>query len=163
MQNIHWREYQMDNGKPKGSAVDECPFCQIIGTDGPSNLIVENGRALAIAEGYFREGHCNVITKRHMTSMSEMTEDEWRDVTALVAEVSKALEIKYECEKTYLLSIGDQVSHLHFHLIPKHKDLCSMGVYCFEALFEAEGQRNSSEADQNLLADEIRAQLSGSS
>ena len=55
--------------------------------------------------------------------------------------VSRALEQQYNCEKTYLLSIGDQVEHLHFHLIPKHKDKCSMGVYCFGKLWEAEGVR----------------------
>jgi histidine triad (HIT) family protein len=137
--------------------VDECPFCVLTGSDDLSNLILENDLALAIAEGYFREGHCTVIAKRHITSISEMTEDEWRDVTALIAEVSKALETKYQCDKTYLLSIGDKVNHLHFHLIPKHKDLCSMGVYCFHALFEAEGERYPCEAEQKILADEIRS------
>jgi histidine triad (HIT) family protein len=137
--------------------VDECPFCALTGSDDLSNLILENDLALAIAESYFREGHCTVITKRHITSISEMTEDEWHGVTALIAEVSRALETKYQCDKTYLLSIGDLVNHLHFHLIPKHKDLCSMGNYCFHALFAAEGERNPSKAEQKILADEIRS------
>jgi diadenosine tetraphosphate (Ap4A) HIT family hydrolase len=143
----------------KGTVVDDCLFCQLIEKNDLWGLISENDRAVASAEGYFREGHCMVITKRHITSISEMTKDEWSDVTALIATVSKTLEAKYECEKTYLLSIGDQVSHLHFHLIPKHKDLCSMGEYCFHALFKAEGERSPSEMEQKLLADEIRERM----
>ena len=123
------------------------------------NLIAENDHAFATADGYFREGHCTVVLKKHICSISEIPEDQFPSVFSLIARVSRALEKKYDCEKTYLLSIGDQVNHLHFHLIPKHKDKCSMGKYCFTALFEAEGRRSPSDSDRILLANEVKELL----
>jgi diadenosine tetraphosphate (Ap4A) HIT family hydrolase len=120
------------------------------------NLILENRHAKAVVSDYFREGHCTVILKKHKKSISEINTNEYNSIFELIVKVSKALEKKYNCEKTYLLSVGDQVEHLHFHLIPKHKDKCSMGVYCFLKLFEAEGERKPSEAKLKTLADDIK-------
>jgi diadenosine tetraphosphate (Ap4A) HIT family hydrolase len=122
-----------------------------------SNLILENRHAKALFEDYFREGHCTVILKKHKKSISEVDLDEYNSISELIIKVSRALEKKYNCEKTYLLSIGDQVEHVHFHLIPKHKDKLSMGEYCFVKLFEAEGKRNTPAAELQILADEIKS------
>ena len=136
--------------------MNECFFCGLTRKGNVGNLIAENHDAFATADGHFREGHCTVIVKKHIESVSQMTEDQFHSVFSLITTVSKALEKKYVCEKTYLLSIGDQVSHLHFHLIPKHRDKCSMGRYCFAALFESEGRRNPSDSERSLLAKEVR-------
>ena len=66
------------------------------------------------------------------------------------------MELKFEAEKTFLLSIGDIVEHLHFHLIPKHKNKCSMGDYCFQKPFESEGERKPTESDKIRLAEDIK-------
>jgi diadenosine tetraphosphate (Ap4A) HIT family hydrolase len=89
--------------------------------------------------------------------MSEMDMDEYKSVSELILKVSKALEKKYDCEKTYLLYIGDALEHIHFHLIPKHKDLKSLGYYCFGKLWEAEGKRETPEAERKARAKEIKA------
>jgi diadenosine tetraphosphate (Ap4A) HIT family hydrolase len=122
-----------------------------------NNLILENEHAKALFEDYFREGHCTIVLKKHKISVSEIDLNEYKSIYELIIKVSKALEKKYNCEKTYLLSIGDQVEHIHFHLIPKHKDKCSMGEYCFIKLFEAEGKRNTPASQLHILANEIRS------
>jgi diadenosine tetraphosphate (Ap4A) HIT family hydrolase len=137
----------------------ECVFCELVDKDHLSNLILENDHALAIADNYFREGHCNVILRRHIKSVSELEQEEYNSIFVLINKVSTALEKKYDCEKTYLLSIGDKVNHLHFHLIPKHKDKCSMGMYCFERLFEIEGERKPAASERDMLANEIKKLL----
>lgn len=133
-----------------------CVFCDLMSKKNLKNLILENRHAKAVVSDYFREGHCTVILKKHKKSISEINTNEYNSIFELIVKVSKALEKKYNCEKTYLLSVGDQVEHLHFHLIPKHKDKCSMGVYCFLKLFEAEGERKPSEAKLKTLADDIK-------
>ena len=120
------------------------------------NVIEENKSAIGIASDYFREGHCCVIVKHHIKSVSELSTDEYTDIFHIIKRISKALEYKYNTDKTYLLSIGDQVDHFHIHLIPKHKDKCSMGVYCFGKLFEAEGERKPTLEEQVSLRDELR-------
>jgi diadenosine tetraphosphate (Ap4A) HIT family hydrolase len=133
-----------------------CIYCEMMAKKNLNNLILENKHAKALFEDYFREGHCTVILKKHKKSISEIDIDEYNSISELIIKVSKALEKKYNCEKTYLLSIGDQVEHIHFHLIPKHKDKCSMGVYCFGKLHEAEGKRNTPASQLRILANEIR-------
>jgi len=134
-----------------------CIYCDKMAKNNLNNLILENTHAKALFEDYFREGHCTVILKKHKKSISEIELDEYNSISELIIKVSRALEKKYNCEKTYLLSIGDQVEHIHFHLIPKHKDKCSMGEYCFVKLFEAEGKRNTPAAELQILADEIKS------
>ena len=137
--------------------MSECGFCDFIKKDQMDHLILENTHALAIADNFFREGHCNVILKRHIKSVSALEKEEYHSIFDLIKKVSTALEKKYDCEKTYLLCIGDKVNHLHFHLIPTHKDKCSMGMYCFERLFEVEGERKPTASERNKLADEIKS------
>ena len=134
----------------------DCIFCDRMKNSKFKNIIIENKKAIAIFEGYFREGHCTVILKDHKKSISELRKNEYNSIFELINKVSRALEKKYNAEKTYLLSIGDQVEHLHFHLIPKHKNKCSMGVYCFGKLFEAEGEKKPSDLELNTLTKEIK-------
>lgn len=134
--------------------MNECVFCQkkIVSDD---LVIKRNANAIARVGNYFREGHCVVILKEHKKSVSELNEDEFKDIFILIKTISNAIEKIYNVEKTYVLSIGDKVEHLHFHLIPKHKDKCSMGVYCFEKLFEAEGAMKKSIDENKELRNKI--------
>ena len=135
--------------------MDDCTYCRIIDNKSVNNIIAENDHAICFAESYFREGHCSVVLKRHVSSVSELTSGEYIQLFSLVKTISNALETKYNVDKTYLLSIGDQVDHFHMHLIPKHNDKCSMGIYCFGALFEAEGKRNPTKEEQELLKNDL--------
>lgn len=136
--------------------MESCPFCELAEKENVNNLIAENRYAKAIFDDELREGHCTIVLKKHKKSISEINLNEYKSISELFIKVSKALEKKYDCEKTYLLSIGDQVEHIHFHLIPKHKDMCSMGVYCFEKLWEAEGRRKTPESEVNAIAADIK-------
>lgn len=82
---------------------------------------------------------------------------EYNSISELIIKVSKALEKKYGCGKTYLLFISDQVEHIYFHLIPKHKEKCSMGIYCFVKFYEAEGTRNTPASVLHMLANAIKS------
>jgi diadenosine tetraphosphate (Ap4A) HIT family hydrolase len=142
--------------------MEGCPTCENWGKE-RSNTILENELARASFSDYFREGHCVVTVKRHMISPSSMTPEEHVAVFDLISRVSAALEKKYSARKTYLLVIGDsdKFQHLHFHLIPKHRGLPSMGVYTFQKLAEVEPTRNTPESEKKALADELRGMIEG--
>ena len=139
--------------------MNDCYFCNMIEKNQIDNLIIENDYAFATGENYFREGHCTVVVKKHIESISDIESDGYFSVFDLIKKVSKALEKKYDCEKTYLLSIGDEVNHLHFHLIPKHKDKSSMGVYCFQKLVETEGKPEPSDSEKSLLVNQLKGYI----
>jgi diadenosine tetraphosphate (Ap4A) HIT family hydrolase len=137
-----------------------CPTCEKWGKNHP-NKIIENAFARASFSDYFREGHCVVSVKRHMVSLSSMNPEEYSAVFDLITRVSRALEKKYNTSKTYLLAIGDsdKFQHLHFHLIPKHNNLPSMGVYCFKKLAEVEPVRNTPDNEKKLIASELKSMI----
>ncbi len=141
-----------------GLNMEGCRDCEMIQKADATNIILQNEHALALTVDTFREGHCLVYLKRHVISVSAVEPYEYNSFFDLIAKVSKALEKKYSTRKTYVVTVGDsnKFQHLHFHLLPKHRQLPSFGVYCFQKLHEAEPKRNPSEADRKALAEEIR-------
>ena len=130
----------------------ECSFCEKLREGSFSNLIIENDHALAVFGGFYREGHCTVWVKRHIEAFSGIKPEEYAPIFDLITKVSRALEQHYGVEKTYLLSIADLVYHTHFHLIPKHPDLMSMGRYSFRVLDAIEGYKNTPQDEQDRMA-----------
>lgn len=135
-----------------------CMFCdQESKHEAPSNMIAQNEYATAVMADDFREGHCVVNVKRHIQSISELTPEEYNGLFEIIVKVSKALEKKYSIDKTYIMSVSDGPGgHIHFHMIPKHKNLPSIGVYWINKMKEAEPPRKPSAAQQNSLAKEVR-------
>ncbi len=138
----------------------KCGFCER-GADKRSDLIAENDYAFALFEGYYREGHCVVVVKRHIESISAMRPEEYAPTFDLIARVSKALERHYGVDKCYLLSIADMTFHTHFHLIPKHRNLVGMGKYCFRVLEVIEGYKNTPQDERDRMAKVVRALVPG--
>ena len=139
--------------------MEGCLICDLIKNKKLDNLIMENEHAMVTFIDETREGQCLIFTKNHRKSMTEMDLDEYNAVGEIIKKVSKALEKKYDCEKTYLLCISDKVEHIHFHLIPKHKDLVSMGFYCFAKVWEEEGKRETPDSEKNAMAEELSAMI----
>ena len=135
----------------------DCSLCELMKKKNIKNLIMENKHAMATFIDETREGQCLIFTKNHRKSMTEMDMDEWNSVAETIIKVSKALEKKYDCEKTYLICTSDKVEHIHFHVIPKHKNLVSMGHYCFVKVWEEEGRRETPESELQLLSNEIKS------
>ena len=142
--------------------MEGCFLCDLIEKKKIDNLIMENEHAMVTFIDETREGQCLIFTKNHRKSMTVMDMDEWNSVAEIINKVSKALEKKYNCEKTYLLCISDKVEHIHFHLIPKHKDLVSMGHYCFAKVWEEEGKRETLDSEKNAMAKELKVMIEGS-
>jgi diadenosine tetraphosphate (Ap4A) HIT family hydrolase len=138
--------------------MEGCPTCEELRKADMPNIILQNEHALAIAADEWREGHCVVFLKRHVISVSGIEPNEYTSVMDLVTRISKALEKKYGARKTYVVSVGDsnKWQHFHFHLLPKHRNLPSYGVYAVQKLNEAEPLRHASPEQQKALADELR-------
>lgn len=92
--------------------LEKCVFCNI----SKEKILLKNKKALVRLSKYpFRREHCVVISKRHITSIFELTTEEAYDMSDLTSIISKILENELNAEKTYMICIGDQVNHLHYH------------------------------------------------
>jgi len=87
--------------------MEKCPFCDYEKTD-KSGSIITNDHAFSIVSKWpFRKGHCSVIIKRYIISVSELAAEEFHYIGDLISKVSGAMEKYYEAEKTFVLSIGE--------------------------------------------------------
>ena len=66
-----------------------------------------------------------VVLKRHCPSMSELTHNEYRELSLILEVVTKAQREIYKTEKEYLMQFAEKEGfhHVHFHVVPKHPDL----------------------------------------
>jgi len=104
--------------------MDNCIFCKIINKEIPSQSVYEDDLILAFNDiNPVAPVHILIIPKKHLTSMNDLTE---RD-TAIIGNiflVIKKLAAEFEIAASgYRVVInigadgGQQVGHLHFHLI----------------------------------------------
>ena len=96
-----------------------CPLCR---EDG--GHLVARDAALRIVRvddadypGFFR-----VIWNAHVAEMSELTPDQQRHLLDAVLRVERALRQAMAPRKINLASLGNQVPHLHWHVIPRFDD-----------------------------------------
>ncbi|WP_320110968.1 HIT family protein [Draconibacterium orientale] len=100
-----------------------CPFCLERNT---REIIAENDLAYAAFDIFpVSEGHCLVITKRHVSNFFETTSSEKEALFSLVNELRLVLEKKYN-PAGFNIGInineaaGQTVPHVHIHVIPRY-------------------------------------------
>ena len=114
---------------------EECPFCTIASEKSPSHKAsADQSRILKEGEHFYvifsnprlMPGHLLVIPKRHITRLSEMTEEEKKELLDLLIEFEgKILEkLSSGCDirqnyKPYVQNNRTSVKHFHFHLYPR--------------------------------------------
>ncbi len=65
-------------------------------------------------------GHLLIETRRHITDLAEMNDDEAGALGWIAREGTKMIRRSYGAEHVYLYRINDKVPHLHWHLIPRY-------------------------------------------
>ncbi len=96
-----------------------CPLCQ------PRNEIVlwrdTLLRVIRVGDADY-PGFCRVILNRHVKEMTDLPPDERARVMQAVFVVEGALRELLQPDKVNLAAFGNQVPHLHWHVIPRFAD-----------------------------------------
>lgn len=101
---------------------DSSPFLEVPNTD----WIASNRSAFAIPDGYpVSPGHSLVVPRRLIATWWEASDEERRDLWALVDEVKAILDAIQEPDGYNVgfnagRAAGQTVSHLHLHVIPRY-------------------------------------------
>ena len=74
----------------------------------------------APADGY--PGLCRVVLNRHVSEMTDLAPDERAQLMGVVLAAESALRGLFKPQKMNLASFGNQVPHLHWHVIPRTAD-----------------------------------------
>ncbi|MBW7861313.1 MAG: HIT family protein [Rhodocyclaceae bacterium] len=67
-------------------------------------------------------GYCRVIWNDHIVELSDLIPEERTWLLEVVCATETALRELMRPDKINLASLGNQVPHLHWHVIPRHRD-----------------------------------------
>jgi histidine triad (HIT) family protein len=102
-----------------------CIFCKIVAGEIPNDTVLEDKNFLAFNDIEPQaKRHILVIPKKHFNSFEDIDSDTMAKMTEFIKEVSKKAQIN---ESGYRLITnigsdgGQEVEHLHFHLLGKEK------------------------------------------
>ncbi len=94
----------------------ECVFCC---EDGGEVLWKDDAMRVVLAEEPDWPGLCRVIWNAHVAEMSDLSDDERARVMTAVNIVERAMRRVLVPDKINLANLGNQVPHVHWHVIPR--------------------------------------------
>jgi histidine triad (HIT) family protein len=102
---------------------EDCVFCKIASGELPSWKIMENDEVVGILDtNPSAEGHCLVISKRHVRYWDDLDEAETSSVFNAARLVAKQIKKKYKPDFVCVFIRGGRVKHTHVVLFPSHED-----------------------------------------
>ncbi len=98
------------------------PCCPIFEIFDEKNLLLKEYQhwKLLLRNRNATLGNCVAITRRHMESFSEITEEEMKEFALVVKDVERALKKSFSCDKMNYLMLMMKDNHTHFHIIPRY-------------------------------------------
>ena len=101
------------------------PFCKACAGEWPrsDHFLADCGYTRAyLHEDQFFSGWTVLVLKRHATELFHVSTEERAGMIEEVARVAKVLAGEYRAIKINYELLGNQVPHIHWHLIPRLKD-----------------------------------------
>lgn len=97
-----------------------CPMCA---NAKPDNVLTESrsGRVLLVNDGDFR-GYMILEYRRHVTEITELSTEERAQLVEDVNACAVALQSTLHPNKINYVILGNEVPHLHVHVIPRYFD-----------------------------------------
>jgi len=96
-----------------------CVFCEIVAGRAPAYRVFENEAALAILDIQpFAEGHCLVLSKRHVPYWHELSAEESRGLFEAAHAVAGRVAETFAPDLVCLYARGRRIPHTHLFLVP---------------------------------------------
>lgn len=70
---------------------------------------------------YYR-GYCVLVLRKHATELSALSAEERRQFLEEMSLTARAIELAFRPKKMNYEMLGNQVPHMHWHLIPRYPD-----------------------------------------
>lgn len=103
-------------------------------------------------------GRCTVVLNSHKTELFQLDDEERNRFMSDVAMVAEAVKNEFAAEKINYAVYGDIDSHIHFHVVPKHKNSKNWG-WSFELTAGEGKEKFLSEAEYETAIERIRKHL----
>ena len=141
-----------------------CFVCSLVSrrTGYDHQVLFEDADTIAFLSKYPTQvGYALVAPKRHLERLAEdLDVDEYLSLQRVVYRVVQAVTAAMPTERVYVLSLGSQQgnAHIHWHVVPLPPGV-PYEQQQFHAVMAEHGVLDLTQAEQQSLADAIRAQL----
>ncbi len=99
-----------------------CVFCEIVAGRAPAHVVAEDELSLCLLDiNPFTEGHCLVVSKRHVPWWHDLTEPETVSLFLMAKRVANRLSGAFAPDFVCLYARGRRVPHTHVFLVPTSK------------------------------------------
>lgn len=109
----------------------KCPFC-IENSNGyhSLDLFIEEFEHsyLIMHRNQSFQGRCLLIIKNHYNNFWEIPADVSFGINEELKIVTKSIKDAFDAELINIASLGNQVRHLHYHIIPRYKNDSNKGT-----------------------------------
>lgn len=109
--------------------MDECIFCKIVSGKIPATKLYEDDLVLSFLDiTPAAKGHALVIPKRHYATLLDMPHEELKQVAEAVQKIAAATMVALPGVEGFNVlqsnneAAGQVIPHVHFHVIPRHKE-----------------------------------------
>ena len=108
--------------------MSDCLFCKIVAGEIPCHRVYEDDHTLAFLDiGPIIEGHTLVIPKQHGVTLDELSDESAAACGVAVKRVGGAVASVTGCagwnvKQNNGAVAGQEVMHVHFHIIPRNVD-----------------------------------------
>lgn len=140
------------------SAIDSassCPLCVP-----PATVLWEDERLYVIeVEDEQQPGFCRVIWREHVAEMTQLSPTQRNHLMSVVWRVESVVREVIAPDKVNLASLGNQVPHLHWHVIPRWRDDPCFPDAIWAATRRQGGDRSKARAALPRLREQLRETL----
>ncbi|MCG6962073.1 MAG: HIT family protein [Acidobacteria bacterium] len=99
-----------------------CVFCEIVAGRAPAHIVDEDELSLCLLDiNPLAEGHCLVISKRHVPWWHDLTKEETVSLFTMARRVARRLHRSYSPDFVCLYARGRRIPHTHLFLVPTVK------------------------------------------
>lgn len=107
------------SGTHRGATPSACPLCE---SDGGPIVHRDADLRIVLVADADHPGFCRVIWNAHVAEMTDLAPPQIARLIGAVLAVEDALRAVLRPVKVNLASLGNQVPHLHWHVIPRFAD-----------------------------------------
>jgi diadenosine tetraphosphate (Ap4A) HIT family hydrolase len=147
-------DVSMDAWEQLSRGVD-CPLCAPRADFDASVYRVRqlSSCTLYLARDQRYRGTCRAIyDRRHVNRIDELTAAEWQQLAEDLWHAQRAIVRSVHCDHLNLVSLGNEVPHLHWHLIPRYRDDGLWGKPIWRSDTAADPPRLLAESEYAALA-----------
>lgn len=137
----------------------DCPFCERLVEDKYKIKV----RDFSVSTLYFNKsqtypGYCFLIfNARHATKMTDLTPKEYHSLNEDLLLAQQKIEAVFSPDHMNLATLGNQIAHLHWHIIPRYEGDPRWGAPVWMNTPEEAQKKYLSAQEYEVLIEKLKA------